>query len=108
MDTPEMSTPPDVAVEEMTRAAALGCDQPPIKKVCVEIDAPELITRGQSVCELYERYKMTSGGDIAVEVRQEYNQAMQNIFRCLNPINDAAEKTWPKLNMDHLLDAEKA
>ena len=90
------------------RAAALESDQPPIKKVCVEIDAPELITRGQSVCKLYERYKMTSGGDIAVEVRQEYTQAMQNIFQCLNPINDAAEKTEPKLNMDHLLDAEKA
>ena len=103
-----MSTPADVAAEEMTRAAALGCDQQPTQKVCVEIDASALIKRGQGVCELYEMYKMTSGGDIAVEVRQEYNQAMQDIFRCLNPINDAAEKTGAKLNMDHLLDAEKA
>ena len=87
------------------RPAALGSDQPPIKKLCIEIDTPDLITRGQGVCELYEMYKTTSGGDIAVEVRQEYNQAMQNIFRCHYPINEAAKKTGPKRNMDHLLDA---
>ena len=78
------------------RPAALGSDQPPIKKLCIEIDTPDLITRGQGVCKLYEMYKMTSGGDIAVEIRQEYNLAILNIFRCLNPISGAVEKSRAK------------
>ena len=47
----------------------------------------ELLTRGQQVCDLYERYKQSFGSDVATEVRQEYNKAMQEIFQYLNPSN---------------------
>ena len=73
------ATPPAAVVE------------PVAKRVRIEADPSELLTRGKLVCDLYDRYKQSSDGNIASEVLQEYNKAMQDIFRFLTPSNSVVE-----------------
>ena len=61
------------------------------KRARVEIDYADLERRRNFICDSYKRYQRCSGGDIAIEVRQEYNRAMQDIFRYLNPSNSVVE-----------------
>ena len=62
------------------------------KRARIEVDYTELERRRNFICDSYERYQQCTGGDIATEVRQEYNKAMLEIFRCANPSSSIIEK----------------
>jgi T5orf172 domain len=76
----------------LARAAAPpGIGQPVAKKTSVMMEPSDLTTRGNQICDMFDRYRNSNGGVVAPAIGQVYEGAMLAVFQGLDPRNGCGE-----------------